>query len=40
MMLKFVLHATSNQFSDKFNNGGRLLAHALLLLFFTIVKFH
>ena len=32
-MLKFVLRAANNQFSDKFSNGGGLLSSALLFLF-------
>ena len=30
ILLKFVLHAAINQFSDNFNNGGGLLSSALL----------
>ena len=30
ILLKFVLHAANNQFSDNFNNGGKLLSSVLL----------
>ena len=30
--LKYVMHVTNNQFSDKFNDGGRLLSSVVLFI--------
>ena len=33
VLLKFVLHVANNMFSDKFNNGGRLMSTVLLYFY-------
>ena len=38
ILLKFVLHAANNQFSDNFNNGGGLLSNVLLFQMISTFK--